>query len=207
MRYYLLFSFVIVGMLKSIAQELADSENHDQYLAHNLNYSVKAGIYNASPQRGSYISESTSLLGLEFGVEALYKDSWIIGIGYNRFKLEDHNLNITGYYDDTSVSTFHLIAGYQYKLNGSFFLSSEYHGGLATYKHDLIDSPEDFDDSGFHNELQLKFKYSPVSWLDLGIFAGYRFDILNVDTPEEIADLYDNTQFITSGFSLRLKFN
>jgi hypothetical protein len=197
MKYYLLYSLVLLCCLGTIAQ------NKDTTKKTDIKFTIlEAGIYLAVPRNESFVSASDYSLGFELNSYFTIADRYQIGLGYNQFKLDNHDFKRTGYIGETTNTAFYVMLGYQYRFNEKMTTSLNYSIGTATYKHDLIDSPEDFEDGAFYNNISIKFNYALNEQLSLHLHASYRMDFLDVDVPAEIESFYDTATYFNTGLSL-----
>jgi len=200
MRYLLPYSLVLFGVLTAYGQNDKRPLISKADLKVNL---IEVGPYLAIPVGDSFISESDYELGFELGSSIIWKNL-LFGVGYNQFNLKNHDFTRTGYQGQTRNSAFYLKLGYQYPLSTKAALGLDYSLGQATYKSELFDSPEDFNDNAFYNNLTLRYSYDIGKLIALNAYAGYRIDFLNIDVPSELSNLYDNASYFNAGLSLSL---
>ena len=127
-----------------------------------------------------------------------------MGAGFNQFTLDDHDLSRTGYQAATLNSSIYGQAGYQFRLTEQNSFAIKYSIGEATYRNELFDSPETFEDKALYNNLTFRFEHILNHFLSYSAYAGYRLDFMKTDVPPEISDLYDTVSYINAGISINI---
>lgn len=204
MKYYLLYSLTLLCCNFSTAQQDTNSQIIKPK-ADNLRFMlIEVGTYTAVPINNSFISESDSNLGFDINSSLIISDTYIIGLGYNQFKLKNHDYSRTGFFEQTRTTAFYLQLGYKHRFKEKWAATASYGIGQAIYTHELFDSTENFTDKGMYNHLSMKLHYSISKNIDLNAHVGYRIDFLDTDVPPQLSKLYDNVSYLTTGLSISI---
>lgn len=163
---------------------------------------ITIGPYIPSAIGNNFVNDGMGTkIGVRLSVKFIVLKSFYIGPYFSTFKADVTNRELLGNYNRTTNFLAGAVVGYEKRINDITF-NLGIGLGRAIYHNKA--QKNNFKDTAIALSLNPEVSYRISTYIGLYLAPEFRHDFMNIDVPDELNDTFNDVNYFTISFGLRI---